>query len=753
MSVFDNIIKTITGYDSATDLIDGGGKGGSGDTFSNLTNAEYIEKNKNKTKLETKNVNGKSVITEVPVSHDNNTTFWQKVKATNEEEIDTLISQGDTFKDADGNDLGEVSDRAYIDGKVVKLSSPISKRPEGVSDAEWLETSNAEIKEKTVSVIKDFSTDAVTSGDGAGDSGDETVVAEDEEEFDIGTKVLEWAKTSGQVQSDEDIKALLLDPMKWLRDRDLTMQDVDFDIDGKADGTNVDASAYDTLSDLDTGMAAQSSETIGADNVTTVDAVSYDASTIEGELGTDATTVNAASGTLTDNDLVDAAQIDTDAMATGETATGKALDAYASINMSTLIDTNTVAGKLLADKLTKEGKDFVDAKTSLVWQMKTIAGEFKDSAGNPIIPPWAQSISRSVNRQMAFGDITGTAAAAAMSNAIMEASIGVAEKEAVFFQDLTKENLSNRQEALINKATVLAGFEEANLTARQEAVVTNAKSFLQMSLKNLEYEQEGEVINTQEYIDVLLSDQSAINAERLFGAQETNKAKQFYDSLNADINMHRNDLITRLRTANTAELNDYSMWEKDLEDSRAKWYSEFQYEVDSDNAEWRRTVTEKNAEMKYDSYAEDVKNGFDLSQEGMNRIWDRIDSTLDFIFKGWDSESERDANILVATIQAQAGRKSGGNSLLDGIIDLTKTYVTSQILPPSDKRLKKNIQYEDTFKGHKYYTWEWNDEGIRVGANKYPGWGVIAQEVQRKNPKAVTEGPHGYLTVDYGALI
>ena len=79
--------------------------------------------------------------------------------------------------------------------------------------------------------------------------------------------------------------------------------------------------------------------------------------------------------------------------------------------------------------------------------------------------------------------MSGSAATAAVTNAIMEASLGVAEKEA-FFQTLTTENLSNRQQSIINKATVLANFEIENLDARMTAAVNNGCIF-KMDLANL----------------------------------------------------------------------------------------------------------------------------------------------------------------------------------------------------------------------------------------------------------------------------
>ena len=66
----------------------------------------------------------------------------------------------------------------------------------------------------------------------------------------------------------------------------------------------------------------------------------------------------------------------------------------------------------------------------------------------------------------------------------------------------------------------------------------------------------------------------------------------------------------------------------------------------------------------------------------------------------------------------------------------------------SDIRLKDNV----TPIGGGWYTWTWNDEAKRVGADKFPTVGVIAQDLMEDNPEAVFEGEHGYLMVDYSKV-
>ena len=71
----------------------------------------------------------------------------------------------------------------------------------------------------------------------------------------------------------------------------------------------------------------------------------------------------------------------------------------------------------------------------------------------------------------------------------------------------------------------------------------------------------------------------------------------------------------------------------------------------------------------------------------------------------------------------------------------------------SDKRLKDNLRWVGTDgRGNNWYEWDWNSQAKLVGAHKQPAWGVIAQEVQEYHPEAVTEGPGGFLKVDYEVL-
>jgi hypothetical protein len=314
---------------------------------------------------------------------------------------------------------------------------------------------------------------------------------------------------SGMAASNEEVLGIANDPTGFMAERGLNLSDTAPQVDPNAAGTAIDPNdprfALTNETSYDPALAdATTVKPVAAR--TAVDATTADAT---GRVAGEAFTVDPVTGKIRAENLVDASTItaDIEGLATGRNAdgsinfTGRALNEAATLNISRLVDTSTAAGKLLASKL-GEG-NYTDTKSTILGQMEIIAGEFKDSNGNPRIPPWGQAMAREVNRTIAFTGVTGTAAKAAVANAMMEATLGIAESEAKFFQTATLENLSNRQEAIINKANILAQMEVENLNAREAAAVNNAKAFLEMDLTNLTREQEAEVINKQARVDAL----------------------------------------------------------------------------------------------------------------------------------------------------------------------------------------------------------------------------------------------------------
>lgn len=376
--------------------------------------------------------------------------------------------------------------------------------------------------------------------------------------------------------------------------------------------------------------------------------------------------LQGAKGKLSDGSVIgddEIAQHDLDALARGEGALGQALGKYATQSLSTIIDTSTPSGRALAEQL-GEG-NYVDAKATVAGQLQLLQAQFTGPNGEPVIPAWAQGAARNVSKIAAFSGMSGTAATAAMSQAIMEASLPIAQSDAQFFQTLTIQNLNNKQQSTINTANILAKMAEQNVDNRMAAAIQNAKSFLEMDLTNLNNDQQARVINNQNRVQSILEDAKAKNTERMFEAQSQNEMDMFYDQLNSQI-----------KQFNSAQSLDAQKFNSTMADSREKFYKEMKFNIDLSNAKWRQTVQLQEDQQAFEAATTDVKNMVDISTSMLNQIWDRSDALLDYLWKS--SENEKDRQNKLAQLKL-GGKIQSDQADKEGIGKLVGTFIGSDV--------------------------------------------------------------------------
>lgn len=99
-----------------------------------------------------------------------------------------------------------------------------------------------------------------------------------------------------------------------------------------------------------------------------------------------------------------------------------------------------------------------------------------------------------------------------------------------------------------------------------------------------------------------------------------------------------------------------------------------------------------------------------------------------------------------------SGIMAGGQARQAGATNFTNAF--GQFfggMMASDERLKSNVKFEGFKNGHRWHSWEWNDEAEKLGL-KGRAEGVIAQYVKNYNPEAVSVMDNGYYAVDYNKL-
>ena len=638
-------------------------------------------------------------------------------------------------------------DRTAVTSSIMKAAQ--SGDPSSLKDenGNWLDPSYENRYNHMVSTGKD--TDGTSMSEmsqvtGLDVDGDGTV---DTAEQSITEQVLKWATDTGVIKSQDDMNAIIENPTKWMEDNNFTLTDAVPTLDADAEGTNISMGDADTEESVSLDATTVDS-TATADEVDKPDVTDYSVKSASEGL-TDSMMVDAQTKVMSEEGLVDVdtLTIDVDAAAAGESAVGKAINSWAAQDFTNIIDTSTPSGREVAKQL-GEG-NYLDKRATTAGQIEILSKQFINEQGEYVIPIWARGLAKSVSGSL---NITGAAADAAMSQAIMASVIQIADKDAQFFQTLTNKNLDNRQAAIINKATVLANFETANLNARQAAAVTNAQNFLKLDIANLTNEQQAEVVNKQARIQALFDDTAAINAQRLFGAENANEFAKFFSNLNATIQQHNSSEINALSKFNAGEENDAAQFLLEINNSRDQFLDQLQFNYDQFNGKWRQEVTLEQFKTEWDAVTTDVKNGLGLTTEVQNRVWDSVDSLLDYVFKYSQNENDAIKDLTIAQIQAQAGRKKG-SGFLSGLFSLGSAFLSTTagvewLIGLSDSRLKENIKKYNSINGVDLYTWEWSKEAKKHGADKLPNYGVVAQELYKTHPEAVYE-KNGYLHVNY----
>ena len=448
-----------------------------------------------------------------------------------------------------------------------------------------------------------------------------------------GATQINVADYGGQVATNPSL-ALTPDDPDTPQNESMSLSDRVQGIDENAAGTNIDGS--DPKYDMDasaTNAATTQAATASAAAVDPREAVGYETQQTQDAVGDAAMT--GAQGTVNPNAVIDAPQIDMQGTATGLNTDG----------------TVNYVGEALKD-FAEQDLDAVDPKATVKGQMEVLQEDFTGPNGEPVIPAYAAAMARNVAKIASFKGMTGSAATAAMAQALMEASLPIAQQDAQFFQTLTLQNLSNKQQSTINRANVLAKMDQINIDNRMAAAIQNSKNFMDMDLKNLDNEQQAAIINTQARVQSILEDAKAVNAERLFTAESQNEMAKFYDSLGSQIEQFNASQANNMNQFNAGEENATSKFNSELENQRQQFYKTMQYNIDTANAKWRQTVTLTESEQQFEAAAADVKNLVGISVEQMNQLWDRSDALLDYLFKSTESDLDRQAALVIAKLQA-----------------------------------------------------------------------------------------------------
>lgn len=380
--------------------------------------------------------------------------------------------------------------------------------------------------------------------------------------------------------------------------------------------------------------AQQQTQQVTAQTVSNVDAkqaATYDATKVAGQTPQ----MQAAQGTVSDKAQVQAAQ-------------GTTSDAF---------------NKAISDNNARIDAETLDPKA-------TVQKQFADLMSGDMA--WAKGALREANAALAArGMGASSIAGEAISMAVLSAALPIATADAKAYQTLQLEKMSEKQATALLNASTIAQMDLKNLDNRQQAAVVNAQSFLQMDLANLSNQQQAAVVNTQARIQTLLSDQAAENAAKQFNAASQNQMTQFYDQLNAQINMYNTSQVNAAAQFNAGQVNAMTQFQQQLANSREQFNAQMYFAVEQSNVNYLRQINTQNTAKQNEANYINSQNLLQISNTALANAIQQQRDEYAFNWQASQNAINRAENralmILNRDFQMQLNDRKAGTALSQSI--------------------------------------------------------------------------------------
>jgi len=375
-------------------------------------------------------------------------------------------------------------------------------------------------------------------------------------------------------------------------------------------------------------------------------------------------TATAATGTITENDVIDPNQV---------------------------VDERTKQQMLERGSLAEAQTQTLANEASIAFQIEKLTegietGEF---------PPWASPTVRKINdimQQRGLG--SSSMAAAALAQGLIESTIPIAAQDAQANATLQLQNLNNQQQTALSNAATIATMDRQNLDNRMKAAQQNAQSFLNMNLKNTTNEQQAAVLTYQSKVQSLFTDQAAANAAQQFNATSQNQVNQFYDQLGATVEQANAARDLAIQKFNSEETTSVEEFNTNLDNVREQFNVAMRNQIDQSNTVWRREINTANTANQ--NRANQINAGIllGLTQQAQNQLWQKYRDEAHQLYTSLENETQRNHQIVLSAMenqfntdmfdrtvefkkQVQAGAAS--QSLLTSAIEIGSSILTKEV--------------------------------------------------------------------------
>jgi len=301
--------------------------------------------------------------------------------------------------------------------------------------------------------------------------------------------------------------------------------------------------------------------------------------------------------------------------------------------------TGVVSEDALATAVTEE----LDPRATTRYQLSELYKSIEE--GKPL-PAWASPAVRRVSaimQQRGMG--ASSMAAAAMTQAIMESGVSIAQQDAQKYAQIQLNNINNKQKVALQNALTTAQMDQTNANNRMKGAIANAQAFLQMDVANLNTQQKANELNFQAGIQALFTDTAAQNATAQLNAKTSLQVEEFYAELGSQVEAANANRMSAVNQFNTSQENAMQQFKTQVGDARDKFNANMKFAVDQSNAQWRRQINTANTTLQNETNRINTQNLYNASQNALNNLWQKYRDNASWNFQKSESFLQRQHEI------------------------------------------------------------------------------------------------------------
>jgi len=285
-------------------------------------------------------------------------------------------------------------------------------------------------------------------------------------------------------------------------------------------------------------------------------------------------------------------------------------------------------------RMVRAQQEEVDARSTVRGQLGILMSDFQGDQ----IPAWASASVRKAEQIMAARGLgASTIAGRSIAQAVQEAAIPIAQRDAATF----------------------ATFQQQNLSNRQQAELQNAANLLTVDIKNLDNRQQTAVLNTQNRVQARFTDQSEQNTARKINAASAQQNDQFYANFAQQVELTNAAQRTAISQYNAGQANALEQFRLQNKTQRELFNAQNRIAIQQANTTWRRQVNTANTAAINAKNQFDAANILNRSNTALNNYMQVYRDQADYIFTASENEKTRAYNTAVAAMQAEAAASAG----------------------------------------------------------------------------------------------